>query len=324
MMQLGENTMDNSEKTILVTGGSGYIGSVTCKLLVDSGYNVINLDRTKRDLKGVTQYPFDIDNHQVKGLLQLIRPDAIIHLAADHSVPKSMTSPDSTYANNVANTISLLNNAVSAGVTHFIFSSTSSVYGNTDGSPSKETDPIAPLTPYGRSKAMVEQILADFSKSFDFTYASLRYFNAAGSYEGLGYQLNPKEHVVPILADCVRKGNSFVLNGEDYDTVDGTTVRDYTHVYDVALAHVSALNYLFDGGNSEVFNIGGGSPKSVRELITEFESQANDVIDVIASNRRLGDTATTHADISKAKELLGWEPALGLQEIVESELKMPK
>lgn len=324
MMQLGEDTMGNSEKTILVTGGSGYIGSVTCKLLIDSGYNVINLDRTKRDLKGVTQYPFDIDNHQVKGLLQLIQPDAIIHLAADHSVPKSMVSPDSTYANNVANTIGLLNNAVSAGVRHFIFSSTSSVYGHTDGSPSKETDPINPLTPYGRSKAMVEQILADFSKSFDFTYASLRYFNAAGSYEGLGYQLNPKEHVVPILAECVRKGNSFVLNGDDYDTADGTTVRDYTHVYDVALAHVSALNYLFDGGASEVFNIGSGSPKSVRELITEFESQSGETIDVIASNRRLGDTAITHADISKARRLLGWEPAQGLQEIVQSELKMPK
>lgn len=316
--------MSQNEKTIIVTGGSGYIGSVTCKLLVDNGYNVINLDRVKRELPGVTQYPFDIDNHQVRGLLQLIKPDAIVHLAADHSVPKSIESPNSTYSNNVANTIGLLNNAVEAGVKHFVFSSTSSVYGNTDGTASKETDPTVPLTPYGRSKLMVEQVLADFSTAFDFNYISLRYFNAVGSYEGLGYRLNPKEHVLPILVEAALKNKPFTLNGNDYNTADGTACRDYTHVFDVALAHVSALNYLFDGGQSEVINIGSSSPVSVKQLISEVEAQTGKTVDVLVSARREGDTAITHADNTKAKELLGWTPSCSLQEMVSSEINLPK
>lgn len=316
--------MSQNEKTIIVTGGSGYIGSVTCKLLVDNGYNVINLDRVKRELPGVTQYPFDIDNHQVRGLLQLIKPDAIVHLAADHSVPKSIESPNSTYSNNVANTIELLNNAVEAGVKHFVFSSTSSVYGNTDGTPSKETDPTVPLTPYGRSKLMVEQVLEDFSSAFDFTFVSLRYFNAVGSYEGLGYRLNPKEHVLPILVESALKEKTFTLNGDDYNTKDGSTMRDYTHVYDVALAHVSALNYLFDNGQSEVINIGSSNPASVKQLIAEVESQTGKTVQVEIGPRREGDTAVTYADITKANILLGWAPTQNLQEMVSSEINLPK
>jgi UDP-glucose 4-epimerase len=323
-MSLGEITMSDTEKTILVTGGSGYIGSVTCRLLVENGYNVINLDRVKRDLPGVTQYPFDIDNHQVRGIMQLIRPDAIVHLAADHSVPKSIEFPNSTYANNVANTISLLNHAVGAGVKHVVFSSTSSVYGNTDGTPSKETDPTLPLTPYGRSKLMVEQILEDFSNAYDFTYTSLRYFNAAGSYEGMGYQLDPKEHVVPILVDSAKRNAPFTVNGDDYPTEDGTAKRDYTHVFDVALAHVSALNYLFDGGQSEVINIGGGNSTSIKQLIAEVETQLGRTVNYDVGGRRTGDTAVTSADINKAKEVLGWAPTKGLQDIISSELELSK
>lgn len=316
--------MSQNEKTIIVTGGSGYIGSVTCKLLVDNGYNVINLDRVKRDLPGVTQYPFDIDNHQVRGLLQLIKPDAIVHLAADHSVPKSIESPNSTYSNNVANTIELLNNAVEAGVKNFVFSSTSSVYGNTNGTPSKETDPTVPLTPYGRSKLMVEQVLEDFSSAFDFTFVSLRYFNAVGSYEGLGYRLNPKEHVLPILVESALKEKTFTLNGDSYNTEDGSTMRDYTHVYDVALAHVSALNYLFDNGQSEVINIGSSNPVSVKQLIAEVESQTGKTVQVEIGPKREGDTAVTYADITKANILLGWAPTQNLQEMVSSEINLPK
>lgn len=312
----------NEDKTILVTGGSGYIGSVTCKLLVDSGYNVINIDRTKRKLEGVTQYPFDIDNHQLNGVIQLTKPDAIIHLAADHSVPKSVASPESTYFNNVANTISLLKSSVEAGVKHFVFSSTSSVYGNTDGTPSLETDSTNPITPYGKSKLMVENILEDFSNAFDFSYSSLRYFNAAGSYEGLGYQLDPKEHLVPIVVDCATNDKELTINGDDYDTADGTCHRDYTHVLDIAMAHIAALNYLFDGGESNVFNIGGGNTTSIKQVISEVEKQTGKTISTTVGDRRLGDPATTSANIDKAKNLLGWQPSQNLETVIQSELEL--
>jgi len=311
----------NEDKTILVTGGSGYIGSVTCKLLVDNGYNVINIDRIKRQQEGVTQYPFDIDNHQLNGVIQLTKPNAVIHLAADHSVPKSVVAPENTYVNNVANTINLLKSSVDAGVKHFVFSSTSSVYGITDGSPSKESDPTAPLTPYGKSKQMVEDILLDFSKAFDFNYASLRYFNAAGSFEGLGYQLEPKEHLVPIVVDSVLNNKKFTLNGDDYPTKDGTCYRDYTHVLDIAMAHVAALNYLFDGGDSNIFNIGGGSTTSIKEVISEVEKQTGKTVDIVVGPMRKGDVPKTSADISKANELLGWSPSYTLESIIQSELE---
>ncbi len=311
----------NEDKTILVTGGSGYIGSVTCKLLVDSGYNVINIDRVKREQPGVTQYPFDLDNHQMKGVIQLTNPDAIIHLAADHSVPKSIKSPDSTYFNNVANTVSLLKSAVAADVKHFVFSSTSSVYGNTDGSPSSEDHPINPLTPYGKSKAMVESILEDFSNAYDFTYTSLRYFNAAGSYEGLGYQLEPKEHLVPIVVDCALNDKALTVNGNDYKTDDGTCQRDYTHVLDIAMAHVAALNFLFDGGESNVFNIGGSNTTSIKQVIAEVEKQTGGPLSAVYGPKREGDTTTTSANISKAQEMLGWSPSQSLETIITSELE---
>ena len=261
--------MNNEDKTILVTGGSGFIGSVTCKLLVDSGFNVINIDRVKRQLDGVTQYPFDIDNHQLKGVIELTKPDAVIHLAADHSVPESLVNPASTYNNNVANTISLLDHSINAGVKHFVFSSSSSVYGDSDSLLNTESDETNPKTPYGRSKLMIENVLKDFSEAYDFNFASLRYFNAAGSYEGLGYQLNPKQHLVPILVEKALNGETFTINGDDYETPDGTCIRDYTHVFDIAVAHISALHYLMDGGESNIFNIGGGSGSSIKQVIAE-------------------------------------------------------
>ena len=231
--------MNNEEKTILVTGGSGFIGSVTCKLLVDSGYNVINIDRVKRQQEGVTQYPFDIDNHQLKGVIELTKPDAVIHLAADHSVPLSIQDPASTYANNVANSISLLNHSINAGVKHFIFSSSSSVYGDSETILNAESDIPNPKTPYGRSKLIFENVLKDYANAYEFNFASLRYFNAAGSYEGLGYTLNPKQHLVPILVDAGLNEEVFTINGDDYETPDGTCIRDYTHIFDGVYAPVT-------------------------------------------------------------------------------------
>ena len=312
--------MDNEEKTILVTGGSGFIGSVTCKLLVDSGYNVINIDRVKRQQEGVTQYPFDIDNHQLKGVIELTKPDAVIHLAADHSVPLSIQDPASTYANNVANSISLLNHSINAGVKHFIFSSSSSVYGDSETILNAESDIPNPKTPYGRSKLIIENVLKDYAGAYEFNFASLRYFNAAGSYEGLGYTLNPKQHLVPILVNAGLNDEVFTVNGDDYETPDGTCIRDYTHVFDVASAHVSALNYLMDGGDSNIFNIGGGSGTSIKQVIAEVEKQLGKEINVEVGPKRDGDSERTDANIVKAFEMLGWEPQNTLEEIVADEI----
>ena len=312
--------MNNEEKTILVTGGSGFIGSVTCKLLVDSGYNVINIDRVKRQQEGVTQYPFDIDNHQLKGVIELTKPDAVIHLAADHSVPLSIQDPASTYANNVANSISLLNHSINAGVKHFIFSSSSSVYGDSETILNAESDIPNPKTPYGRSKLIFENVLKDYANAYEFNFASLRYFNAAGSYEGLGYTLNPKQHLVPILVYAGLNEEVFTINGDDYETPDGTCIRDYTHIFDVASAHVSALNYLMDGGDSNIFNIGGGSGSSIKQVIAEVEKQLGKEINVKVGPKRDGDAERTDANIVKAFEMLGWEPQNTLEEIVADEI----
>ena len=312
--------MSEQQKTILVTGGSGFIGSVTCKFLVDSGHNVINIDRTKRQQDGVHQYPFDIDNHQLEGVIALTKPDAVIHLAADHSVPKSLMSPAETYYNNVANSIALLKNCVKNGVKHFVFSSSSSVYGNSDFIVNSESDPTNPLTPYGKSKRMLEQVLIDFNKAYDFNFASLRYFNAAGSYEGLGYNMDPKEHLVPIVVEKALNGDTFTINGDDYETKDGTCERDYTHVADIASAHVAALNYLFDGGAGGIFNIGGGSSSSIKEVIAEVEKQLDITIDTEVGPKREGDPDKTSANVNWALEEFGWESAYTLEDIVKDEI----
>lgn len=312
--------MSEQQKTILVTGGSGFIGSVTCKFLVDSGHNVINIDRTKRQQDGVHQYPFDIDNHQLEGVIALTKPDAVIHLAADHSVPKSLMSPAETYYNNVANSIALLKNCVKNGVKHFVFSSSSSVYGNSDFIVNSESDPTNPLTPYGKSKRMLEQVLIDFNKAYDFNFASLRYFNAAGSYEGLGYNMDPKEHLVPIVVEKALNGDTFTINGDDYETKDGTCERDYTHVADIASAHVAALNYLFDGGTGGIFNIGGGSSSSIKEVVAEVEKQLDITIDTEVGPKREGDPDKTSANVNWALEEFGWESAYTLEDIVKDEI----
>ena len=312
--------MSEQQKTILVTGGSGFIGSITCKFLVDSGHNVINIDRTKRQQDGVHQYPFDIDNHQLEGVIALTKPDAVIHLAADHSVPKSLKSPAETYYNNVANSIALLKNCVKNGVKHFVFSSSSSVYGNSDFFVNSESDPTNPLTPYGKSKRMLEQILIDFNKAYDFNFASLRYFNAAGSFEGLGYNMNPKEHLVPIVVEKALNGETFTINGDDYDTKDGTCERDYTHVADIASAHVAALNYLFDGGAGGIFNIGGGSSSSIKEVVAEVEKQLDITIDTEVGPKREGDPDKTSANVNWALEEFGWESSYTLEDIVKDEI----
>lgn len=304
-------------QTVLVTGGSGFIGTVVCKQLVQAGHNVINIDRKKKEIDGVTQYPFDIDNHQIKGIIQLTKPDVVIHLANDNQVTRSMAEPGVYYANNVANTINLLNSCVDAGVNKFIFSGSSSVYGLADTYPTPETTKSKPLSVYARTKNMVEQILSDYKSAYDFNYVSLRYFNAAGAMPdgSHGYTNDPATHLIPIVARAHFSGEKVKVYGRDYDTTDGSAERDYTHVCDIARAHLLAMDYLDAGGTQSVFNIGEGVSKSVLAVITRF-NELGYPVDLEIADRRAGDVVTTCADISKAKELLGYEPEYSFDDII--------
>lgn len=317
----GAGNMANKEtqKTVLVTGGSGFVGGMVCRLLVDAGHNVINIDRRKKDIEGVTQYPFDIDNHQLKGVIQLTKPDTIMHFAAEHEVGRSVEDPGTYYWNNVANTIALLNQAVKAGVKNFVFSSSSTVYGLTDVFPTPETIDRNPVSPYGNTKKMVEDILVDYHSAYGLNFAALRYFNAAGADPSLkhGYTQDPATHLIPIIAKAALEGESVKVFGTDYLTKDGTAERDYTHVLDIATAHLSAMNYLEDGGDSGAFNIGSGSSTSVLDVISTFNTVngTNVAVDTVA--RRPGDAEKTFADITKAKAAFGWNPVYNLEDIVK-------
>lgn len=308
-----------TQKTVLVTGGSGFVGGMVCRLLVAAGHNVINIDKKKKEIEGVTQYPFDIDNHQLKGVIQLTRPDTIMHFAAEHEVGRSMVEPGKYYWNNVANTIALLNHSVGAGVKNFIFSSSSSVYGIHDTFPTTENTPRDPISPYGRTKKIVEDILVDYYRAYGLNYVALRYFNAAGADPELrhGYMQDPASHLIPILARAAISGETVKVFGDDYPTIDGTAERDYTHVFDIATAHLASMNYLSDGGHSGAFNIGAGNSFSVLRVIDRFNSVNETNINLEIVDRRPGDPARTFSDISKAKTAFGWEPVHTLDDIVK-------
>jgi UDP-glucose 4-epimerase len=310
--------MDNNE-TILVTGGSGFIGTAVCMLLVEQGYNVVNIDREKKDIPGVTQYPFDLSSSQTDGIFSLAKPHTIIHLAADHEIGRSVIDPSIFYQNNVINTIRILNLAVLMGVKNFIFSSTSSVYGDTEEYPTTEDHMVNPINPYAKSKSIIEQLLPDYERAYGLKYVSLRYFNAVGAMPDMshGYTQTPASHLVPIACHNIANHKSTTINGDDYPTKDGTAARDYTHVVDIANAHIRAIDYLNSGANSNIFNIGAGESTTVLEILDLIEQVSHEIALYEIGPPRAGDAAITHADISKAKNILGWEPKYSVKESIE-------
>lgn len=307
-------------KQILITGGSGYVGSHVAKMLYEHGHRPVVYDLM------VNQRPWanpnwpgvagDINNKwQVDRLFETYDFDAVIHLAASSEVGASVRDPIRYYQNNVGGTASILNACVKHGVDKFVFSSTSSVYGEVDPAdlPTKEDHPKNPMTSYGSSKWAVECMLRDAARAHNIQSVSLRYFNASGaSPDGAIGEHRPfPTHLIPSIQHVVNgKKDRFVFNGNDYPTPDGTAVRDFTHVWDIAAAHVRALNYLEEGGVTDSFNIGAGQGKSVLEIFTEFQEQADVVVHFEIGPRRPGDIPMNYADITKAKNVLGWEPVM--------------
>lgn len=308
-----------NNQTVLVTGGSGFIGTAVCMTLANNGHNVINIDRVKKDIKGVTHYTCDFAGPEIYGVLKLFKPTTIIHLAADHEIGRSVIEPNVFYQNNVANTIRLLDYAVNLEIKNFIFSSTSSVYGDDVPFPTAEKTPKNPVNPYGRSKSMVEDILLDFSVAFNIKHVSLRYFNAAGAVPDLshGYTQNPASHLIPIVCQRILNNESVMVYGNSYDTKDGTCERDYTHLMDIVDAHILAMNYLNNGGESDVFNIGSGECSSVMDVIRVAEAIANKPAEYKIVEPRAGDPVRTRADIQKSRAVLGFSPKYSLEDTIK-------
>ena len=301
---------------IVVTGGAGYIGSHVVKTLGEKGYEVYIIDNLSKGHKEAILYGklivADIGNKGVLSkILSSIKPDAVMHFAAFIEVAESVKNPKKYYENNTVKTLTLLESILDNDIKYFIFSSTAAVYGNPKTIPIPESEPVKPINPYGQSKAFIEKILQDYNKAFGLNFVSLRYFNAAGADpEGrIGESHNPETHLIPLILKTAKgEKNSIKVFGTDYPTFDGTCIRDYIHVEDLAEAHILALEYLIEGGKSDIFNCGYGHGYSVKEVIDTAKRVTGINFKVEKSERRPGDPAILVADSSKIRKNLNWNP----------------
>jgi len=323
-------------ETILVTGGAGYIGSHATKVLKESGYEVIVLDNLVyghaeiiKEVLGVKLIVGDIGDYQLVSQIFADYPiSAVMHFAAYAYVGESTTEPRKYYRNNVVNTLSLLEAMVDASIDKFIFSSTCATYGTPIEVPISETHPQAPINPYGMSKLMVEKILADFDSAYGLKSICLRYFNAAGADPSgqLGEDHSPETHLIPlVLLTALGQRDHISIFGTDYPTPDGTCIRDYIHVLDLADAHLLALKYLQKHNKSEIFNLGNGSGFSVKEVIDVAKKISGKDFQVKMEDRRAGDPAALIGGTEKAEKVLGWRPTRNnLETIIEDAYKWHK
>lgn len=302
---------------ILVLGGAGYIGSHTVYELLDDGFEVVvadNLETGHRHAvhSGAKLYVGDIrDAAFLDGIFKNEKIDAVVHFAAYSLVGESMKDPLKYYANNVGGTQVLLSSMVANKVGKIVFSSTAATYGEPKSTPILETDPTEPTNTYGATKLAMEQMFKWTSLAHGLKYVSLRYFNACGAHPSgyIGEDHNPETHLIPIVLQAANGTRPEIrVFGSDYDTRDGTCVRDYIHVCDLAQAHVKALRYLMDGGENDVFNLGNGVGFTVKEVIKAAEDVVGHSIPTSLSERREGDPAVLVASSDKAKNILGWEP----------------
>ena len=312
-------------KSVLVTGGAGYIGAHACKALAKAGYTPVTYDNlVYGHSKAVRWGPLekgDIgDRKQLEMVMKKYNPSAVMHFAAYAYVGESVMNPKIYYRNNVAGTLSLLESMNSCNIDKIIFSSTCATYGMPDQIPIDENHRQDPINPYGRSKLMIEWILQDFAAAYDLKFISLRYFNAAGADPDaeIGEDHDPETHLIPLVLDvALGNRNCLEIYGTDYDTPDGTCIRDYIHVLDLADAHLLALTYLNEGGQSNVFNLGNGNGFSVREVMTTAKKITGCDIPCLESERRPGDPAILIGSSEKIKNNLGWRAAYNsLEEII--------
>jgi UDP-glucose 4-epimerase len=302
-------------RRILVTGGAGYIGSHTVRLLLEQGYDVAVVDNLskgyRQNVPAKRLYEIDIrDTAAVEEVMRQTHPEAVVHFAAFISVGESMAEPERYFANNVGGSLSLLTAMLHTGVKHVVFSSTAAVYGNPAVVPIQESSPIQPVNPYGESKVMVETMLGWFDRIHNLTSVCLRYFNASGADpEGrLGERHDPETHLIPLLLRAVITGNPVTVFGDDYSTPDGTCIRDYIHVDDLAQAHILALEHLMVGRASAQFNVGTGTGHSVMETIHAVEEVTGRKVPYQVGPRRAGDPPSLVAAADKLRATLGWEP----------------
>ncbi len=317
---------------ILVLGGAGYIGSHTVYELIDAGNEVVIIDNLETGhMKAVHPqakfYKGDLrDRSFVDSVLDTEKNiDAVIHFAANSLVGESMVNPLKYYDNNLCGTKVMLESLVAHGIDKVVFSSTAATYGEPQSIPIVETDPTRPTNCYGETKLSMERMFYWTGVAHNLRFVSLRYFNACGAHISgqIGEDHNPETHLIPLILQAASgKRDHISIFGTDYDTVDGTCVRDYIHVTDLAQAHILAVRYLMDGNKSDIFNLGNGVGFTVRQVIDEARKVTGADIKVVEEGRRAGDPATLIASSDKAKSVLGWKPEYAdLSKIIETAWK---
>jgi UDP-glucose-4-epimerase GalE len=300
--------------SVLVTGGAGFVGSHVCKALDAAGYRPVVYDSLVNGVRDAVRWgPLEVgalgDRRALDAVLARHRPVAAIHFAGFIEAGESVRDPRRFYANNVTESLILLDALRTAGIGTLVFSSSAAVYGNPAQVPIPEDHPIAPVNPYGWTKAMIEQVLSDVAGAEGLRFAALRYFNASGADPDgeLAENHDPETHLIPLAIQAAfGRRDALHVFGTDYDTPDGTCVRDYVHVSDLADAHVAALSYLREGGPSTALNLGTGRGASVREVIRTVEAVTGRPVPAADAPRRAGDPAVLVADPGRARAVLGW------------------
>ena len=301
---------------ILVVGGAGYIGSHMLKRFQDTDYEIEILDNLSTGFKLNSQnyklHNCDLsDKDHVYKILKENKYEVVMHFASSINVGESYSNPKKYYENNVINTLNLLNCMLDLKILNFIFSSTAAVYGEPQNIPITEDEKISPVNPYGNTKAVIENVLKDYDKAYGFKYISLRYFNACGAHldGSIGERHKPETHLIPlILQTASGRRENFTIYGDDYDTKDGTCIRDYIHVMDIAEAHLLSLENLMQTKKSDIYNIGNSQGFSVMEIFNLAEKITNTKISFEISARRKGDPTQLIADNKKIKDELNWSP----------------
>jgi UDP-arabinose 4-epimerase len=316
-----------SSNTVLVTGGAGYIGSHACKALAQAGFAPVAYDNLVYGHPWAVKWgPLEIgdilDRSRLDEVIRRYRPAAVLHFAAYAYVGESVQDPAKYYRNNVGGTLTLLEAMKDHGIGNVVFSSTCATYGVPHKVPIAEDHPQQPINPYGMSKLMIERMLEDFRRAYGLRYAALRYFNAAGAdAEGeIGEDHEPETHLIPlVLAAALGQRSCVEVYGTDYPTADGTAVRDYIHVTDLADAHVSALKQLLTSGDSIALNLGTGSGYSVRDIIATAERVTRRTVPYREAPRRAGDPPVLVADAAHGARMLDWTPRRsGIEEIIRT------